>query len=346
LAVDATAEVGPATNFATFAIMAVFGAMIVLTDVQSEYFFPITIDVPIAMGASLLVAYLVTPWAARRWLRADSLGGRLDLALDAARIRKVRDDIIRNIRARLPAAALEQLRSVGAEWRSGPAAPRGLYDRLLCRLLDRGSARRLLWLLLVGGVTLSLLQPLWQFLRPQGVAGAVSPLGVGVTFLPRYESDTFSIQVDGPESAPVQQTDRVSREISRVLRAVPEVDHYIVTVGAAGPPDHRPSIRILLGRISNVRSIPDPALTVMPMLVLACCESPTPGASQNWFQISLIALSGSSSAISGNAAPATNPETFLLEGSNTTEPAFCDVASMMAGDTTIGLACASRMVRP
>ena len=237
LAVDATAEVGPATNFATFAIMAVFGAMIVLTDVQSEYFFPITIDVPIAMGASLLVAYLVPPWAARRWLRADSLGGRLDLALDAARIRKVRDDIIRNIRARLPAAALEQLRSVGAEWRSGPAAPRGLYDRLLCRLLDRGSARRLLWLLLVGGVTLSLLQPLWQFLRPQGVAGAVSPLGVGVTFLPRYESDTFSIQVDGPESAPVQQTDRVSREISRVLRAVPEVDHYIVTVGAAGPPD-------------------------------------------------------------------------------------------------------------
>ena len=39
-----------------------------------DYFYPIAFNVPIAMAASLVVAYIVTPWAANRFLPLHSAG--------------------------------------------------------------------------------------------------------------------------------------------------------------------------------------------------------------------------------------------------------------------------------
>ncbi|HEY0676075.1 MAG TPA: efflux RND transporter permease subunit, partial [Immundisolibacter sp.] len=75
MAVLAVAEIGNATNFATFAMMAVFAAMIVVSGMPGEFFFPIVFNLPTAMFTSLLFAYVVTPWAARRWLRPKPLLG-------------------------------------------------------------------------------------------------------------------------------------------------------------------------------------------------------------------------------------------------------------------------------
>jgi multidrug efflux pump subunit AcrB len=70
-AILATNEIGNPTNLATFAIMMVFLSMVILTGMPSAYFFPITFNVPITMLASLVVAYIVTPWAANRWMSVN-----------------------------------------------------------------------------------------------------------------------------------------------------------------------------------------------------------------------------------------------------------------------------------
>ncbi|NOQ46786.1 MAG: AcrB/AcrD/AcrF family protein, partial [Desulfobulbaceae bacterium] len=72
-AILATNEIGSPTNLATLSIMLVFLSMIILTGMPGAYFFPITFNVPVTMFASLVVAYVVTPWAANRWMSAKGL---------------------------------------------------------------------------------------------------------------------------------------------------------------------------------------------------------------------------------------------------------------------------------
>lgn len=198
MAVQAVAEVGNATNFATFSMMAVFAAMIVISGMPGEFFFPIVFNLPTAMFTSLLFAYMVTPWAARRWLRPKPLLGEL------------------------------QVHSAQAY---------GAYDRLLCRLLDRPLARRALYVAMVLLVGLSALMPAWQYLRPAGPVGDRSPLGLLMTFLPKDDVNTFNIFVDLPENASVEETDALVRDVGRVLRQTPEVDHYLVALAQPGVTD-------------------------------------------------------------------------------------------------------------
>lgn len=198
MAVQAVAEVGNATNFATFSMMAVFAAMIVISGMPGEFFFPIVFNLPTAMFTSLLFAYMVTPWAARRWLRPKPLLGELQ---------------------------------------AHSAQAYGAYDRLLCLLLDRPLARRGLYLAMVLLVGLSALMPAWQYLRPAGPVGDKSPLGLLMTFLPKDDVNTFNIFVDLPENASVEETDALVRDVGRVLRQTPEVDNYLVALAQPGVTD-------------------------------------------------------------------------------------------------------------
>ena len=69
--VDATNEIGAATTLATFAVMLVFAANFMISGMPGEYFYPVSFGIPVTMGASMLVAYVVIPWAANRWLPAQ-----------------------------------------------------------------------------------------------------------------------------------------------------------------------------------------------------------------------------------------------------------------------------------
>jgi multidrug efflux pump subunit AcrB len=198
MAVQAVAEVGNATNFATFSMMAVFAAMIVISGMPGEFFFPIVFNLPTAMFTSLLFAYMVTPWAARRWLRPKPLLGELQ---------------------------------------AHSAQAYGAYDRLLCLLLDHPLARRGLYLAMVLLVGLSALMPAWQYLRPAGPVGDKSPLGLLMTFLPKDDVNTFNIFVDLPENASVEETDALVRDVGRVLRQTPEVANYLVALAQPGVTD-------------------------------------------------------------------------------------------------------------
>ncbi|MFM9598032.1 hypothetical protein ACKI1O_53195, partial [Streptomyces scabiei] len=70
-----------------------------------------------------------------------------------------------------------------------------LYISLVTPLLRRPKARQLLGLLVLFSMIASILQGAWQFIRPAGVGGPVSSLGVGLGFLPKDNKNTFNILV-------------------------------------------------------------------------------------------------------------------------------------------------------
>jgi len=188
-AVAATHEIGNPTTLATVTIVLVFLSLLLVTGMLGDYFYPIAFNVPVAMIASLLVAYTVAPWMARRWLPAG-----------------------------VPHA------------RSGEWMQRG-YRALITPLLRVRSLRRgvyLLVLLLLVGV---FLQPAWQFVRPQGVAGAVSLGGVPLAFLPKDDKNTFLVHIHLPEATPLEVTDRAAREVEALLRENPYVVDFTTHVG-------------------------------------------------------------------------------------------------------------------
>jgi multidrug efflux pump subunit AcrB len=67
-AIYATNEIGNPTNIATLAIILAFVPMFFVIGMMGPYMRPIPFNVPIAMIASLLVAYIFTPWAAVKFL--------------------------------------------------------------------------------------------------------------------------------------------------------------------------------------------------------------------------------------------------------------------------------------
>ena len=67
-AVYATNEIGNPTNIATLAIILAFLPMFFVTGMMGPYMRPIPFNVPIAMIASLVIAYMFTPWAAVKFL--------------------------------------------------------------------------------------------------------------------------------------------------------------------------------------------------------------------------------------------------------------------------------------
>ncbi len=189
-------EIGSPTNLATFAIMLVFISLLMLTGMPAPYFFPLTFNVPVTMFASLVVAYIVAPWAANRWLKPGECEGLDDVDQENKLHR--------------------------------------LYRSMIEPLIDHAKARNLLFIGVIVLLLGALLQPAWQFIRPQGVSGPTSLGGVEMGMLPKDNKNTFNITVDMPESTPVEITDRVVREVGKILRTEPDIINYQTWVGEAG----------------------------------------------------------------------------------------------------------------
>lgn len=210
-AIIATAEIGNPTTLATFTVVAVFLSLHLVTGMLGQYFYPVAFNLPVAMIASLIIAYSVTPWLARRWM-LTSIG-------------------------HAGPHKGEHLR--GEE-------PRGLQDfyrKIITSLLEQRKLRRLFYLGVALLLVLSFLQPAWQFIRPQGITGAVSPLGIPLAFLPRDDKNTFLVHLHLPENTPLEVTDRASREIGELLRRQPVVANYQTYVGLPSVVDFNGQLR-------------------------------------------------------------------------------------------------------
>lgn len=76
VAVEAVAEVGNPTILATLAVIAAILPMAFVSGLMGPYMRPIPIGSSAAMFWSLLIAFIVTPWAARRMLAGEVKAGR------------------------------------------------------------------------------------------------------------------------------------------------------------------------------------------------------------------------------------------------------------------------------
>lgn len=69
--IQATDEIGPATNIATIAIMLTMIPMAFVGGMMGQFMKPIPLNVPVALGISLFVAYVFAPYLARKFIKFE-----------------------------------------------------------------------------------------------------------------------------------------------------------------------------------------------------------------------------------------------------------------------------------
>ena len=212
LVIAAANEIGKPTIIATLTVMLALIPMAFVSGMMGPFMMPIPFNAPVAMVASLFMAYTVVPYVAYRWLRKKAL--------------------------RIIAAHQATLEEKGEQrdfMRAG-------YLRLFRPLLRRGPRRvfmGVVFVLLVVAMAL----PAWQFLRPQGTNGPLSAFGVGLKMLPDDNVDSFMVEIDAPAGTPIEDTGRVADSVSGVLATTAYVTNFQTFLGEAAPEDFAALVR-------------------------------------------------------------------------------------------------------
>jgi len=160
------------------------------------------------MAASLVIAYVFTPWIAQRWLPCKMSDSSME-EKDAS----PKDGVHR------------------------------MYMRLATPLIESKAMRWTFLLLILILFVVTMLEPAWQFLRPAGINGPLTPGAVELKMLPKGNNNTFNITIDLPEGAALENTDRVAREVAEVVRTHPMVTDYETFTGRGGPVDFNGMLR-------------------------------------------------------------------------------------------------------
>jgi multidrug efflux pump subunit AcrB len=161
---------------------------------------PIPIGSSAAMLFSLLVAFLVTPWAALKVLRGHARHAEL-------------------------AAEFVDAPLTEADVEAGGAGPDTFFTRLYRRIMGPLLAhRRWRWtfLAVVAGLAVSSL-------------GLVGVGAVKVKMLPFDNKSEFQVILNMPRGSTLEQTTAVIREMAAAVRTEPEVRDYEVYAGTASP---------------------------------------------------------------------------------------------------------------
>ncbi|MDD3760221.1 MAG: efflux RND transporter permease subunit [Acidithiobacillus sp.] len=207
----ATNEIGNPTNIATLAVILAFVPMAFVTGMMGPFMLPIPIFVPIAMIASVLLAYTVVPWGAYRFLRGKAERHAAVQQHDDGHAQR---DVLQRA-----------------------------YLRVFTPLLRSSGRRNLFFLVVIVLLFLVMLMPAWQFVRPSGMNGPLSALGVNVKMLPAGNVSDFMIQVDTPAGTALAQTGRVVQAVGQVLAQNPYVENFQNYVGRSAPVDFAGLVR-------------------------------------------------------------------------------------------------------
>jgi multidrug efflux pump subunit AcrB len=211
--VEATNEIGNPTNIATIAVILAFVPMAFVTGMMGPFMRPIPFNVPVAMIASLLVAYMVVPWAANIWLAR---------------------------KAAQQTAEAPTLEEKGAH----PKDPlHRAYTAAITPFIHSSGRRKLLFLTVAALLVAAMVQPAWQFIRPSGLNGPLSAMGVELKMLPNDNTNTFLVQVDMPAGTTLAETDQVARSVGELLASNRHVHDYQTFLGVAAPIDFAALVR-------------------------------------------------------------------------------------------------------
>jgi multidrug efflux pump subunit AcrB len=222
----ATNEIGNPTNVATIAVILAFIPMAFVTGMMGPFMQPIPFNVPVAMIASLLIAYMVVPWAAYRMLKGKALVELANTPNLEERDAQPKDSLHR------------------------------AYVKVITPLLNDSKRRNWLFLIVFILLVLAMLQPLWQFVRPSGINGPLSALGVELKMLPNDNTNTFLLEVDTPAGTALARTDEVARAVSDVLARTRHVVDYQTFLGVTATVDFAALVRgDILKRGTNLAQI-------------------------------------------------------------------------------------------
>jgi multidrug efflux pump subunit AcrB len=212
-------EVGGPTILATLTVIAALLPMAFVSGLMGPYMSPIPINASMGMLLSLAIAFVVTPWLARLWMKEHAKpspgAGHRDASRNAphdlTQARPQND-------APAPTAPVDPPLQ-GLSRRLAP-----LFEAAFRPLLDERRGRRNRWLLALAVAALI------------AVSVALPVLGlVQLKMLPFDNKSEFQVVVDMPAGTPVEQTAAVLRELGAYLRGVPEVTDYQAYAGTAAP---------------------------------------------------------------------------------------------------------------
>ena len=191
-------EVGGPTILATLTVIAALLPMAFVSGLMGPYMSPIPINASMGMLLSLAIAFVVTPWLSRLWMKAAvHAGGERDAQGGATHV-----------------ATHTGLSARLAPW----------FDRVFQPLLDPvqgGRHRRLLGLGVALLIVLSVALP---------VVGLVQ-----LKMLPFDNKSEFQVVVDMPAGTPLEKTAAVLHELGGYLATVPEVTDYQAYAGTSAP---------------------------------------------------------------------------------------------------------------
>ena len=188
-------EVGGPTILATLTVIAALLPMAFVSGLMGPYMSPIPINASMGMLISLAIAFSVTPWLARLWMKATPQ------------------------RAANEGVAAHAAQPHGLAARLAP-----LFQSIFRPLLDDRRGRRNRGLL---GLGVALLIAFSVALPIFGL--------VLLKMLPFDNKSEFQVIVDMPAGTPLEKTAAVLRELGRHLAGVPEVTDYQAYAGTAAP---------------------------------------------------------------------------------------------------------------
>ena len=188
-------EVGGPTILATLTVIAALLPMAFVSGLMGPYMSPIPINASMGMLLSLAVAFVVTPWLARIWMRAHG-PHKTHVTHDSSNI------------ANQDASSRTQR----------------FFEALFHPFLNDQSGRRNrfgLGVAIMAAIALSVSLP---------VAGWVA-----LKMLPFDNKSEFQVVVDMPAGTRVEETENVLRALGAHLATVPEVTHYQAYAGLSAP---------------------------------------------------------------------------------------------------------------
>lgn len=219
IAVDAVGEVGNPTILATFAVIAAVLPMAFVGGLMGPYMRPIPIGASAAMFWSLLIAFMVTPWASIRILRWGKKYSTLTEGKASA------TDLAHHNACEHPEDFFTKL-----------------YRKMMGPLIHHTGWR---WIFLIG-ITALLLASM----------GTVGMGWVKVKMLPFDNKSEFQVILNMPEGSSLEKTTAVAREMAAVIRTEPEVTDYQVYAGVASPYNFNGLVRhYFMRRGANVADI-------------------------------------------------------------------------------------------
>jgi multidrug efflux pump subunit AcrB len=199
IAVEAVNEVGNPTILATFAVIAAVLPMGFVGGLMGPYMRPIPVGSGAAMSFSLVIAFIVTPWASIRILRWGKKYSTLTEG--AASVAKESD----------PHSRFEH--------------EEDFFTRIYRRVMGPMIAQRKWRYLFLASIVGLLL-------------GAMALMGIGwvkVKMLPFDNKSEFQIILNMPEGSALEDTAQCAREIAAAVRVEPEVTDYEIYAGVSSP---------------------------------------------------------------------------------------------------------------